>query len=413
MAGIAQTMEPALLDVSDAQGFLHGHPHAEYDRLRAVHPVYRAEKPLGGDPHWVLTRHADIRAVSLDTDRWTSTQGFRLVEAGRASLLDADVMDAVRQNMLLTDPPRHGGYRRPLVNSFTVRALSAIEQAVTEAVEQLLRGFRGRTEIEVVGEFAGIMPIRALCLLLGIPEEDEQRIFDWTNSMVGVSDPEYGLSADETSRIHREVFAYGRRLLDERRRDGKGDVLSVVAKMEIEGQPFLGPDLDGMIALLLAAGNETTRNSLTGAMLALGQFPEQRARLRDDPSMTNNAVEELLRFVTPVIQMSRTAKVDTVIGGEKISAGDRVVMLYGAANRDDQIFDAPHELQLDRGNARDHLAFGVGIHHCLGAHMARLQLRVALRRLLDHFPDFRAIEEPEYLQSNFVSSVKRVRFALV
>lgn len=412
MQELAEPVANAVLDVSDARQFLSGHPHEIYDALRRDDPVHFVEHPLGGEPHWLLTRHTDIRAVSMDSANWTSARGFRLFEAGRAAALAPDVLQAVRQNMLLVDPPLHSTYRRPLVASFTARALSAIEQAVAEAVEELLLGFADRDEIEFVSEFAGIIPIKALCRVLGIPAHDEQAIFDWTNTMVGVSDPEYHRSVDEASQVHRDVFAYGRELLRQRRSGNGNDVLSVIARMEIDGRPFLGPDLDGMIALLMAAGNETTRNSLTGAMIAFSRFHHERQRLLDDPSLTNSAVEELLRYVSPVIQMARTARDDILVGGRKIAAGDKVVLLYGAANHDPDLFDDPHQLRLGRPNAREHLAFGIGVHHCLGAHMARLQIRIVLQLLLRHYPKFQLASEPQYLQSNFVCSVKRAQVAL-
>lgn len=401
-----------ILDVSDPVQFLSGHPHQLYDRLRRESPVHHLASPLGAEPYWLITRHADVRAVSLDNARWTSAAGFRIAEAGRALKLEPDVVRAVRQNMLLADPPRHGAFRRPLVNSFTARALAGVEQAVELAVGQLLSGLRGQDAVEFVGAFAGPLPIESLCLLLGIPQQHRQQIFDWTNQMVGVADPEYGISPAESSAIHRRVFAYGRSLLAERRANPQADVFSVIAAMRIDGAPIDGDELDGMIALLLAAGNETTRNALTGAVLALSRFPHERQRLAADPALMDNAVEELLRYGTPVIQMTRAARTDVELGGRTIRQGEKVVLLYGAANRDPEVFDDPHSLKLDRANARAHLAFGIGAHHCLGAHMARLQLRVALRALLRDFPGITVIGDPEYLQSNFVSSVKRVRVAL-
>lgn len=400
------------LDISDARLFLRGHPHEAYDFLRQSEPVHRVDDPLGGEPYWLLTRHADCRAVSLDTGNWTSTRGARVLEAGRAAMLEPDVIDAVRRNMLAVDPPEHVEYRRPLVGLFTSRRLSIIEESITQAVEALLDSFAGRDEIEIVSEFAGILPIKSLCRLLDIPEEDETAIFDWTNVMVGASDPEYGASKERTSQIHREVFAYGRKLIDQRRGKGGEDVLSVVADMEIGGEPFTGPELDGMIALLLAAGNETTRNSLTGGLLALARFPEERRKLASDSSLVNGAVEELLRFVTPVIQMMRTATCDVELGGVTIPEGERVVMLYGSANRDPAVFEEPHMLRVDRANAREHIAFGIGTHHCLGAHMARMQMRIAIEAFLRRYPDFAQVGEPEYLQSNFVCSVKRAKLRL-
>lgn len=412
MTATTRLPDREVLDISDPRVFLRGHPHDLYDRLRATDPVHYVAEPLGGEPYWLLTGHEEIRAISLDNENWSSAAGFRIAEAGRALSIEPDVARAVRQNMLLADPPRHAEYRKPLVSSFTARSLGVIEQAIRAAVDSLIEGIKGRDEIEFVSEFSGLLPIQALCLLLGIPDEDQQKIFDWTNKLVGVSDPEYGVSPEESSAIHRQVFAYGRDLIERRRAAPGADVLSIIARMEVDGRPIGGDDLDGMIALLLAAGNETTRNSLTGAVIALSKFPEERRKLVDDPELMNPAVEEILRFTTPVMQMARAAKHDVAVGSHTIRQGERVALLYGAANHDPAVFADPHRLQLDRANARSHLAFGIGAHHCLGAHMARMQMRIALKALLGAFPDLAIVGEPDYLQSNFVSSVKRLTVRL-
>jgi cytochrome P450 len=209
-----------------------------------------------------------------------------------------------------------------------------------------------------------------------------------------------------------EVFQYGREQIESRRKEPRDDLLSLVASITKNGTPLEGAERDAMFTLLLAAGNETTRNSLTGSILALTKFPDQREELASDLSLMDNAIEELLRYVTPVIHMMRIAREDVEIGSEVIREGQRVTLLYGAGNHDPELFEDPHALRLNRENARKHIAFGVGIHHCLGARLARIQLKALLTALLTKFPNVQAVSEPEYLQSNFVSAVKRVQVRL-
>jgi len=231
-------------------------------------------------------------------------------------------------------------------------------------------------------------------------------VFDWTNRLVGTDDPEYAPSLDKTNEAYEEVFEYGRWLVEQRRANPTNDLMSVVANAVIDGQPIDGTLRDGFSTILIAAGNETTRNSLSGAIWALTNSPTAKKRLLDQPDLVPDSVDELLRHVTPVIQMLRTALEDIEIGGQAIKAGERVVMLYGAANRDPEVFANPHEIDVTRENAKKHLAFGIGIHHCLGARLATMQIRLILGELLKRFPSIETVGEPKYLASNFVLGIK-------
>ena len=360
----------------------------------------------------MLTRHADIHAASRNSAGFSSTAGFRLPAITDRQGVSSDVAKSITKNMLTLDPPEHTEIRMPMNAAFAPRALAALTDKVTSFVEELADRISPRNEVEFVSEVAAIVPIKTLCLVLGLPDEDLEKVFDWTNKLVGASDPEYNASPEESMKAFMEVFQYGREQIELRRKEPRDDLLSLVAGLTMGGKPLAGAEQDAMFTLLLAAGNETTRNSLTGSILALTQFPEERARLTADFSLIDNAIEELLRYVTPVIHMMRIAKEDTEVGGKTIRAGQRVTLLYGAGNHDPEMFENPHRLDLTRANARQHEAFGVGIHHCLGARLARIQLKALLTALLTKFPDIQAVGAPEYLQSNFVSAVKRVQVRL-
>lgn len=411
---VAWTPPPShpVLDIADASNFAHGHPHQVYDWLRRESPVHYQPSVDGRPAHWLLTRHADVQAVSRNNTSFTSTFGQRILEKDGLVALPANVRQAVGSSVLMRDPPIHGELRKPLAPSFLPSAMRRVEADVERFVDELVDSLAGEREIEFVSRVAAVVPIRTLCSLLGVPREDEGKVFDWTNQLVGTADPEYAPSPEASARVYAEVFDYGKYLIEKRRSQPAEDMLTLVANMTVGGLPLDKPTQDGTFVILLAAGNETTRNSLTGGILAFSQFPEERCKLAADPELVNGAVEELQRFVSPVIHMMRVATEDVEVGGQVIPKGDRVVMLYGAANRDPAVFDAPHRLDIERANAKSHLAFGVGIHHCLGAPLARLQLRILLGKLLARYPNLHAASEPAYLRSNFVAGVKRVQVAL-
>lgn len=393
-------------DLTQSETFRNGHPFDVYDRLRAREPVYR--NPGEGQAIWVLTRHADVEQVARDNKNFTSTQGFRVLEQGGMANLKPHIREAITSTLMTMDPPDHTSVRRPMQGHFLPSALRKLEGQVNSFVAELVASIPAESEIEFVTQVASIVPIRTLCLLLGIPERDHDKVFDWTNQLVGTSDPEYGPSPEESNAVFEDVFEYGTRLLRDRSAEPADDLLSVVASMFSDSEPQSRQIRNGMFTLLLAAGNETTRNSLSGSIVALSRFPDQRRELLEDPERISQTIPELLRFVTPVFQMMRVALRDIEVGGQAISAGDKVAMLYGAANRDPAIFENPHRLDITRPNASRHLSFGIGIHHCLGARIAVLQLNALLRALLARFPEIETTSEPDYLQSNFVCGIKRL-----
>lgn len=400
-------------DLTDAKTFANGHPFAAYDWLRAHAPVYRHPAIADQPAFWALTRYEDIVQVSKDNERYTSSRGNRLPDRLGLARLSPEVLEALVNSLIASDPPRHTDLRRPLQPSFLPQALRRLEPQVEAFVSDLVAKLRDRTEVEFVSEVASIVPIKTLCLLLGIPPEDEHRVFDWTNRLVGTSDPDYGLSPEESSGVYEDVFDYGKHLIERRRADPQNDLLSVVANLTANACPISAATRNGMFVLFLAAGNETTRNTLSGSIMALSEHPEERQRLVHDPSLIGKAVNEFLRYVSPVTQMMRVTLADVEVGGQPIPAGERVVLLYGAGNRDPSVFASPHRLDITRENAARHLSFGFGIHRCLGDRMAVLQIEIVLRALLRAFPRIETAGEGVYLQSNFVNGVKRLPVRLL
>lgn len=398
---------PEGFNLMDPATFAGGHPHAAYDRLRSEAPVFRHPGSEQQPPFWVLTRHEDIRTVSLDAERFTSTQGFR-VSTDRRAGMDPEIAKVLSRFMLAMDRPEHDVYRALVADRFTPASLKALEPRIQANVTALMDRLEARDAVDVVEDVAARVPIQTVCAIFGLPPEHEQAVFDLTNSVFGTDDPDYSPTPEVANRNYLAIFDYGMEMIAARRQAPKDDLLTHLAQASLEGRPLNDVELKSYFSNMLAAGNETTRTTLAGALWALAQHPDQRQALVADLSRLPAAIDELLRYVSPVIQMARTAKEDLVLGGRQVRKGERVVMLYGAGNHDPEVFEDPHRLDLARPNASKHLTFGVGVgvHHCLGSRLAQMQLRLILGEFLRRFPDFEAVGAPVYLKSNFVGAMK-------
>lgn len=406
------TREPPAINLFDTATFAQGHPHALYDAVRASTPVYRHPASDMQPAFWVLTRHADIYAVSLDADRFSSAYGFRLPTDNRAQL-DPAIGRILGRFMLAMDRPEHDDYRMIVSSRFTPAALKGMEDTINASISTLMDKLVGRTVVDFIDDVGADVPIKTICRIFGLDDTDEARVLELTNTIFGTDDPDYAPTADEASRNYMAIFDYADMLLERRRKNPTDDLLSVIAHAEINGTPISADEQRSFVSNLLAAGNETTRTSLSGAIMALAEHPEQRALLIQQPELLPGAINELLRYVSPVFQMMRTAREDVEIDGNLIRAGERVVMLYGAGNRDPAVFDNPHSLDIRRANAARHITFGVGVHHCLGSRLAALQLRAILSEFLLRFPDYQLAGDPVYVQNNFVAAIKSLPVRLV
>ncbi len=403
--------EVAELNLIDPDTFRSGHPHAAYDRLRHDAPVWRHPGSDRQPAFWALTRYEDIRAVSLDGENFTSTAGFR-IPTDSFTGMDPAIGQVLSRFMLAMDNPEHADFRAMVASAFMPAALAQVEPRVRASVDRLIVGLAGRDEVDLVTEVAAIVPIKTVCAIMGVPEEDEWRVFEFTNAVFGIDDPDYSPTMKVANERYLAIFDYGWDLLQKRRADPRDDLLTRIAHATVDGKPLGEIEQKSFFSNMIAAGNETTRSSLGGAILALARHPDQRRLLVDDPALIPAALPELLRWFSPVFQMARTAKADVDVGGTLVRAGERVAMLYGAGNHDPAVFADPHRLDVRRVNAQRHLTFGYGIHHCLGSRLALMQLRLILDAFLAAFPNYALAGEPSFVRSNLVQAMKAMPIRL-
>lgn len=397
--------------ILDAATYAHGHPFEIYDQLRSETPVGFCPAKDDRPAFHVLTRYDDIRATSMDSKRFTSTRGFN-TSTSRLENIDNPIVASILQNILGFDPPLHTEFKRALLPSFTPAKLAQLEVQTREFTRAMLSRYSPGDTVEFVSEIAAPIPIRVLCNLLGIPLEDEHKIFDWTNKLVGGEDPRIASDPQSIMQAYFEVFDYGRRMIEDRTANPRDDLMSRVAAATLDGQPLSVATRDGMCATIIAAGNETTRNSMSGFVQLLSSAPDQRRQLAKDISLLPNAIEEALRRHTPVIHMTRAALEPVEIGGKLIQQGERIAMLYGAANHDPEVFENPYRFDIHRENARKHLAFGAGIHLCIGQRLAQMELKVLFEELLSRFPETELLSAPDYLQSGFICAIRSMEVQL-
>ncbi|HMT44640.1 MAG TPA: cytochrome P450 [Chakrabartia sp.] len=402
---------PHGFNLSDPDSFAHGHPHAAYDAIRSTAPVCRHEASATQPAFWLLTRHEDIRTVSMDKTRFTSTEGFRVPTDTRAAM-DPTIGAVLRRFMLAMDEPEHGDFRQLVASAFLPSGIAAAEPMIRANVAKLIDGLKERDTAEFVSDIGAKVPIQTVCAVMGVPPEDEWRVFEFTNAVFGTDDPDYAPSLEVANERYLAIFDYGWTLLEERRRNPREDLLTRIANGTVGGRPLDEIEQKSFFSNMISAGNETTRSSFAGALWALSLFPDERRRLVDDPSLIPAAVNELLRWFSPVFQMARTALEDVQIGSETIRKGEKVAMLYGAGNHDPAMFEDPHRLDLARANANRHITFGFGIHHCIGNRLAQMQLAIILEAFLKAFPDYEILEEPRYVRSNFVGAMKSLPMRL-
>lgn len=387
--------------VFDPDTYVQGAPFDALARLRAESPVHPVQ--LSGLPHaWLLTRHADVRLVSRDTDTFTSRKGNTLVEA------EAGSTSAMLPGI---DPPRHVHYRKLINQGFTVRNVQRLEPKMRQVARDIVATITEKGEFDAVIDISAEMSLQVIADVLGVPAEDRLDVFRWSNAIgsLGIEDPDYAPTPEALGQAAAEMFAYCNKLVDQRRSDGlTDDILSALLAAEVDGEKLNRDQLNEFFLLLAIAGNETTRNTLSHGILALSEHPEQQQLLARDPGAIKPAVEELLRWATPVMHFRRTVTTDVEIRGQHIPAGDWVLIHYLSANRDEEVFDRADEFDVTRADA-GHAAFGGGgVHFCLGAQLARLELRVMLEELYSNVPGLKVTGPPDRLRSSFFHGIKRL-----
>jgi cholest-4-en-3-one 26-monooxygenase len=407
----AADLRPGDIDLSDPKTFVAGVPHEYFRMLQEQDPVHwqeECELPvfLPGPGYWALTRYEYIAFVSKHPEIFSSAKGtsslneLRPRERGMAG-----------EQLIQMDPPGHTELRNLMNTQFKPHAVRETEAHMRKIVCETLDRLESKSECDFVDAVSAPISLRVLTNFLGVPDEYTARFYRWTNTTMRFGEPGvFNLLRARFALLL--IFLQSTLLERERRKRPAPDVFSSIVNGEFQARPLTRLMIQVNFFLLIIAGNETTRNALSGGIQALCEHPEQFDRLRRDPSLLPQAIEEMLRWVSPVMQFRRTALRDTKVGDQEIRKGEKVVMYYGAANRDPRVFENPEVFDITR-KPNPHLAFGIGTHFCMGSHIARLEMRVTLEEFLRRFPNVRLTGPPERLQSNFISGIKRMPVSLV
>jgi len=362
-----------------------------------------------GPGYWSLVNHEDIWHVSRNPQLFCSGQG---VNVGDMPLEIGEFFGS----MIMMDDPKHFRLRSIVSKGFTPKEISKVEQYVkvkaAGVVDRLLADFPER-EADFVTEIAAPLPLQIICEMMGIPPEDEAQMFAWTNVILGVGDPEFTQSFEDLIAAAMGLFAYAQALGEDRLANPRDDLTSVMMHAEVDGDRLTAQEFGSFFILLVVAGNETTRNAISHGMYQLTQHPDQRSLWWDNfDHHTKTAVDEIVRYATPVVHFRRTATEDTVVGGQQILAGQKLIMWYNSANRDDKVYDDPFRFDITRQPQPAQVGFGAGgPHFCLGANLARREIAVMFDELRRRMPTIHTVGEPDYLQSNFINGIKRLRCA--
>ncbi|MFF0279365.1 cytochrome P450 [Rhodococcus aetherivorans] len=390
------TVEQQSIDLMDLEPFIDGTENALLAHLREHEPLHWNDE-ADGPGFWSVTRYEDVIRVVNDPETFINGDGTQIlsrkVEGGTSTVHN-------------TDPPRHGKLRKLAAPHLRAVKIKEWQDVIDRAVDAILDDIETRGEVEFVHSASALLPIQALGQVLGVPLEDCGLLLDWTNRVVS-DDPEYMVRPDEKERARTEMFAYFKELSEQRRREPRNDIVSKLVHAELDGEPLPWDDLAAYYFVLVGAGNETTRNLLTGMVLAFDEFPEQWDKLAEDRSLLRPAIEEMLRYITPIRAMRRTASKDVQWGDKTIRAGDKVVCWFQAANRDPAVFDDPDVVKIDRQD-NEHVGFGWGIHACMGSHLARAEAISFLTKLLDRGLRIRPLSSPDRLHTNQFHAFKRL-----
>ena len=394
------------IDVYNPDNYTQGIPHQQFAWLRENAPIYWHQHPEGHG-YWVLSKHADVVQVSRDFKTFSAQQGFVMVDDLPEEQL------AMAQGMLLgMDPPNHGPIRRAVITRFTSRKLAELEPSIRDIARRIMANAKSDTEINFVEDLAGDLPTAVICSLLEIPEEMWPQVRRWSDLQTSGSDPDLGGTMEEVNQAAIEMGTYGYELAAARKDAGGNDLISLLINQEVDGHLVNEMEFASLFIQLTTAGNETTRGLISAGMYELMQNPGIYQELVEDPSKIPGAVEEMLRWTCPLHYFRRTATSDTEINGQPIKQGERVVMLYSSANFDEEVFANPLKFDISR-DPNPHLAFGYGIHLCLGANLARLEARIFFEEFFKTFSGIEQVGEPAYIRSNSIHGFKQMPVRLL
>jgi cholest-4-en-3-one 26-monooxygenase len=389
------------IDLLNPENFVAAVPHDAFRALRRHAPVFW-HKETKGSGFWAVTKYEDVATVSRDP---------RTFSSARKAVFTFDPVpeDLARMQLMMLnmDPPKHTKLRALVNKGFTPRMVAQLEPRLRALTNDIIDRVAPKGQCDFVAEIAAELPLLAIAELMGIPQADRHMVFNWSNRLIGFDDPEYQGSLEDGKLAAAEMYMYANQLAAERRDHPGNDLVSVLMTAAVDGERLTELEFDLFFLLLAVAGNETTRNLISGGMLALIEHPEQRARLLANPALMPTAVEEMLRWVSAVISFRRTATRNTVLHGQNIRADDKVMIFYISANRDEDVFPEADRFDVGR-TPNDHLAFGIGEHFCLGSNLARLEIRIMFEELLRRLPDIELAGPVDRLRSSLINGIKRM-----
>lgn len=399
-------MDPRLdfdtLDVVSNEANLDGPPHELYELMRREAPVikHRGMEPGAPEWFWAVSKHADVNEISKKFQTYSS--------AAKGALMNQERPDLEIARMIIDmDPPEHTRLRNLVNRGFIPKAIRMLEDRFREVAARLVDEALAAGEVDFVDKVSAELPLIAIAQLLGIPHEDRRKVFDWSNRMIGSTDPEYSAGIDDAANASTELYMYAHQLAAEKRKNPGNDIITVL--MSAEGDDQLSEhEFDLFVLLLSVAGNETTRNGISHGILALIEHPDSWAQLKADHSLVPSAIEEILRWGTPVNHFLRTALTDVELHGVQIKKGEAVCMLYASANRDEDVFEDPYTFDITR-NPNPHVTFGGGgPHFCLGFNLAKMEMRVLFEELLKRVDSIELLGEVPKLRSSFIHGIKHL-----
>jgi cholest-4-en-3-one 26-monooxygenase len=408
-------MKLSEVNLNDLDVFERGCPHDMFEVLRREAPVFWHEEPHGPG-YWAITKYHDLKYISRHPNEFSSERQGSLIRDP-----DPGALAFIQQIMLSMDPPKHRHYRALVNKAFTPRMVDGLRPRIAQICRQIVNGVIEKGECDFVEDLAAPLPMLVITELMGVPEEDRRHVYEIGNRMVGFDDPEYhdgktlelkASENDENMQLSAQMFLYAAKLREKALSHPGKDLATALVNVEIDGRKLTPEEFNFFFLLLLIAGNETTRTVTTNGMISLMDHPDQLRALKQDMSLLDGAVEEILRFSPAVHAFRRTATQATKIRGQEIPENAKIIMWYPSANRDEDVFDDPQRFDIRRA-PNEHVAFGYGEHYCLGANLARMELQEIFRELVTRIDGIERTAKPRRLRSNFINGVKemKVRFA--
>ncbi|MGV0635426.1 cytochrome P450 [Mycolicibacillus trivialis] len=394
------------VDLTDPDIYAERIPHEELAELRKNSPITWIEQPDGKSGgfndggYWAITKHKDVKEVSLRSDVFSSAVNTAIPRfTDDIPRENIDLQNVVLLNM---DAPDHTRQRRIISRGFTPRAIGRLREELQERAQNIAKEALATGSGDFVEQVSAELPLQAIAGLLGVPQEDRGKLFEWSNQMTSYDDPEYAHYDEKASSM--EIIAYSMKLAEEKKKNPGADIVTTLVEADIDGEKLTEAEFGFFVVLLAVAGNETTRNSITQGMMAFSEYPEQWELFKKERPET--AADEIVRWASPVTSFQRTATEDTELSGVKIKKGQRVVMFYRSANFDEEVFDDPFSFNILR-DPNPHVGFGgTGAHYCIGTHLARMTIQLQFEAIADHMPGLLPLAKPDRLRSGWLNAIK-------